>query len=262
MPAPTNFHTHTSRCMHASGRPIDYAREAQRAGMAVLGIADHTPLVDGRMADCRMAPDELEAYIADVAEARAAVPAVEVLLGMECDDAPERRGWYRDVLLGRHRFSYLIGALHEAPGRRGWINGFTDLHDDRDLAAYADAVVDAIASGLYAFIAHPDICGISRRRWDAQCAAAARAMCEASRAHGVPLEINGYGLRKPAVEGEHGPRPGYPWEPFWEVAGAVGCPVVVNSDAHRPQDVAAGLAECAALAARYGLTPAQPRVRR
>ena len=39
----TNFHTHTARCGHASGRDEEYVQSAIRGGYQVLGFADHSP---------------------------------------------------------------------------------------------------------------------------------------------------------------------------------------------------------------------------
>ena len=38
-----NFHTHTSRCMHANGKDEEYVLAAIEAGYEVLGFSDHTP---------------------------------------------------------------------------------------------------------------------------------------------------------------------------------------------------------------------------
>ena len=39
----TNFHTHTARCCHASGRDEEYVQSAIRGGYQILGFADHSP---------------------------------------------------------------------------------------------------------------------------------------------------------------------------------------------------------------------------
>jgi histidinol-phosphatase (PHP family) len=74
--------------------------------------------------------------------------------------------------------------------------------------------------------------------WDAEAAAASRDILEAARDLGVPLEINAFGLRKPRIETPQGIRWRYPWKPFWQLAGECRTPAVVNSDAHRPEDIA------------------------
>ena len=46
-PVRVNLHTHTYRCKHASGTVDDYCREAVKAGISILGFAEHTPFPDG-----------------------------------------------------------------------------------------------------------------------------------------------------------------------------------------------------------------------
>ena len=38
-----NYHTHTYRCNHASGKEREYIENAIRAGMDTLGFSDHVP---------------------------------------------------------------------------------------------------------------------------------------------------------------------------------------------------------------------------
>ena len=64
----------------------------------------------------------------------------------------------------------------------------------------------------------------------------------------MPLEINVLGLRSGRC---------YPSEGFWPIAREQGCRVVLGSDAHAPEDVAAPKQTKRALsfAARVGLSP-------
>lgn len=39
----TNYHTHTTRCMHAVGNDEDYVRSAIKGGFQELGFSDHSP---------------------------------------------------------------------------------------------------------------------------------------------------------------------------------------------------------------------------
>ena len=62
-PILANYHTHTTRCHHATGTEEAYIETAIRCGYQVLGFSDHTPW---RYRDphfvshIRMLPDELE----------------------------------------------------------------------------------------------------------------------------------------------------------------------------------------------------------
>ena len=59
----TNYHTHTNRCMHATGSDEDYVLSAIKGGYQELGFSDHTPWKyhTDYVADMRMLPEELPA---------------------------------------------------------------------------------------------------------------------------------------------------------------------------------------------------------
>lgn len=256
MPFVANYHTHTFRCDHASGDCLDYARVAAKAGLAILGFSDHTPLPDDRWSDMRMTMAQLNEYEGAFAKARTAFPRMRMLLGLECEYSRDYAGWYRDEVLGRRGFDYLIAGCHYTPLDGRWIQSFGHLTSAKYLAAYARYTTEVMESGLFAFITHPDIIGCSYADWNADLAACADEICAASAALKVPLEINSYGFRKPWVPSAAGARPAYPWEPFWAIAARHGVQVVLSSDAHQPEDVVAGYDEVAAIRDRFGLVEA------
>ena len=249
------LHTHTRRCKHASGDPIDYARVAHAGGCRVLGMSDHCPWPDGRWDNVRMHIDEFDDYVADVRRADAAFPDLRVLLSVEVEWVPELRQWMLDTFVHQYGCAYLIGAAHYMPLQGDWDTAGR-MHDPQRLSAYTDYLIDTIASGVFAFIAHPDLfaCSYANKAWDAAAQSHAHAVCAAAAAHNVPFELNGYGLRKKSIPDEHGkPRSMYPWLPFWEVAAEHGVEVVLNSDAHEPEDTLAGYAELEAMRRSLGL---------
>lgn len=237
MPLRESLHVHTWRCGHATGTVADFAAAAAAAGMTTIGIADHAPLPDHRWPEIRMPLSALAEHAAEVRAVR--IPGLRVLLGMECEPLPEYLGFYRTELRGRAGCDYLIAACHfVANGRGGW-----DWPGERpvDAAAYAAQAVAALESGLFIALAHPDLLGYTPGPWTAEHAAMAHDICAASAATGVALELNAYGLRKPTVgDGAGGQRHVYPWHPFWMIAATHCTPVVVWSDAHRPDDIAHG----------------------
>ena len=248
-----NYHTHTHRCGHALGDVPDYCREAVRQGLDVLGFTDHTPLPDGRWPSVRMDMQELPGYLAALDDADRQFPDLLVLHGLECEYVEAFVPYYREEFLGRCGLDYLVGGAHWYPHAGEWVGIYGTPMDPSMLKSYADYLVAGMESGLFSFVAHPDLFGVSYPDWDRHAEAAAHAICQAAAALSVPLEINTYGFRKPYLASRTGKRPKYPWFPFWEMAATWDVPVVVSSDAHRPEDVLANMDQGEALARRLGL---------
>ena len=255
-----NWHTHTFRCRHASGDFADYAAAAREAGISVLGVSDHCPLPDDRAISVRMAFSELQGYIDGFRAARDAVPGVELHLGVELEHWIDLVPDYPRELLARG-VEYVVGAPHHFHLRDGtrvqsWDVVAPELQP-RYAREYGDFVEGMIESGLYAFIAHPDLLGCFCDRWSPECEEAARKIARASLRCGIPLEVNGWGLgKKPVVDAGTGLlRHQYPWEPFWKAVGEEGATVLVNSDAHAPRAVACNFGEALAMCSRCGIVP-------
>jgi histidinol-phosphatase (PHP family) len=249
-----NYHTHTYRCKHATDDVTDYCRAALAQGLEVLGISDHTALPDDRWPHIRMPVAELPNYIAAIDAAIDAFPELKILKGAECEYAPEYHSFFEDTLLGQHRFAYLIGAAHYFPLDGEWVGSYGGADTPKGLRAYADYFIESMESKLFAFMAHPDLFGNCYHRWDANAISASKDILSAAESLQIPLEINGYGLRKPKIATEDGLRCMYPWLPFWELASDYKITVIANSDAHQPGDVSRNIAEATAIGRDLGLS--------
>ncbi|HOZ50171.1 MAG TPA: histidinol-phosphatase [Candidatus Hydrogenedentes bacterium] len=248
-----NYHTHTYRCKHATGDVADYCRRAVAEGLSVLGMSDHAALPDNRWIGVRMAFTELDAYCRAVDDARAAFPDLVVLKAMECEYDDGYAAYFRDELLGRCGMDYLIGAAHWFPHEGDWHGIYGNPMDPAGLRAYTRYVARSMESGLFAFMAHPDLFACSYIEWDEHAIAASREILAAAEALRMPLEINGYGLIKPLIETPDGIRRMYPIDRFWELAAEYDIRVVVNSDAHHVADLIGATDKAFAIAERYGL---------
>lgn len=248
-----NFHTHTYRCQHATQDVSAYCSEAVDQGLQVLGISDHTALPDNRWSHIRMDISDLDNYCDAVDLAAHEHPQLTVLKGAECEYADEYHQFFEQTLLGEKKFDYLIGAAHFFPMDGEWVGSYGGTNSSRALHAYSHYFIESMRSGLFAFMAHPDLFGNSYLTWDANTIAASREMLEAAVELDMPLEINGYGLRKRKIETPDGIRCMYPWLPFWELAAEYDVTVIANSDAHNPADVTANIAEACAIGERFGL---------
>ncbi len=244
-----DYHTHTPLCRHAEGWPVDYARIAVERGLGELGFADHNPMPEF-FDDWRMLRDELPRYFDEVEKARAQFPQLNIKLGLECDFIPGYEWWIQE-LADMADWDYLIGSVHYLPG--GW-----EVDHPKYIARHQGGAEEiwrdywallgrCIRSGLFDFIAHPDLpkkFGITpqgdlRRFYEPAVAALAET--------GTPFEINTAGMRRDCHEE-------YPARSFIDLAHSAGVPLLINSDAHRPSDVAAGFDEAAALAKDCGYT--------
>ena len=245
-----NFHTHTWRCKHAIGTVKDYVDSAIKNNMKILGMSDHTPLPDNRWAHVRMDMSELDAYLEEFKEAE--TKDIILLKGLECEWDPIYEGFYRDELLGERNLDFLIGSVHYIKNNEGW-GYLSEIRTAKDLASYAEILITTMRTGLFSFIAHPDGFGAGYKEWDKNSEACAVDILTAAEELSIPLEINGYGLRKNKLTTMEGERSVYPLLKFWELASEFNIKAICNSDAHRPEDVNSSIGECKEIAARFNI---------
>ena len=250
----SDYHVHTPLCRHAVGEPAEYIAIARERGLDEIGFSDHCPM-DGPepFDDWRMSRADLPRYLALIEEARAAAAPFPVRLGLECDYVAGHEGWIEE-LSGMADWDYLIGSVHYIPP--GW-----DVDHPKYVARYqaSPAAVAEIwtaywreytrmaASGLFDFLAHPDLpkkfgyrpTGDLRRFYQPAIAAAAKS--------GVAFEISTAGLRKPVGEL-------YPAQDFLVLAREAGLEIAINSDAHAPGEIGQDFAAAAHAARAAGFT--------
>ena len=251
-----NYHTHTYRCRHATGDVADYVAAAAAAGLSELGFSDHCPYPDGRWPETRMPMSELPGYLEALAAAKAAAAAdpasPRIHAGLECEWAPEYISFFRDEFLGNCRLDYLVAGIHCFLDKGEWRDTYR-LSKPSELIGFAETSCGAMESGLFSFLAHPDVFCYNWMPWDENAVACARDILTTSARTGVPLEINGYGFRKAGVPAPGGRRRPYPHEEFWRLAAEYDVTCIVNSDAHRPVDTAANLEDGREIARKFGL---------
>lgn len=253
----TNFHTHTQRCLHAGGTEADYVSAALRANVKVLGFSDHAPFPDADYG-YRMPFGELETYLAAVdAEADAHRDEITILKGLEIEYLPRYRAYYEE-LLGRYGLDYLLLGEHFFPGRtEGELMNVTLGPVEPDTASfYARAVAEAMETGYFKMVAHPDIYAMSPFAWDGGCDRAADIIIDAAVRTGTILEFNANGVRRGVFPYPDGERYMYPHRRFWERAAEAGVRVIVGSDCHGPDQVwDASMERAFELLSELGITP-------
>ncbi len=241
--AKVNLHTHSFYCGHGAGEILDYVKEAKAEGkLSVLGFSEHCPVPDNRWPSTRMQFDQLPLYIRDVLASRAEEDAqakgLQILLGAECDYLPQYHSYFKDELLGKQGFDYLIGAVHfhhdPITGAYIYPNKIPDYTPF--LGEYVKNYVMTIESGLFLFCAHPDLYAYNTP-WSVDLKAAAKDIIQCAKEHDTILEVNGNGLRKGLAQIGGVLRHKYTIPEFWEMALDAGVRICCNSDAHAPKEL-------------------------
>lgn len=247
-----NYHTHTYRCKHAQGDIEDYIDMAKLKGVKELGFSDHTPLPDDWWLSVRMGKEELRGYADAVLAAREKYPELRILLGLECDYKKEYEWYYKEEILQDYPMDYLIGSIHAIPNKGSWVSCFLKEGFDKSLLTlYARLFVEAMESGLFTFMAHPDLFCLSVNGWNEEAMAVSVYMLQAAKDLNMPLEINCSGIRKSMEMGRT--EIAYPKREFWELAGRLKVKGIVNSDAHCPKDLLANMDAGYFIQKEYGI---------
>jgi histidinol-phosphatase (PHP family) len=246
-----DLHLHTARCGHASGTVDDFVEAARSRGIDTVCFTDHLPMPEAYPQHYTMRGDEMPAYLADVAAARASAVECggpEVLCGIEADWLPGEAGHLRSTLQA-HAFDMVLGSVHFLGD---WAFDDPDLvarYGSSDIdalwARYFGLVCDAARSGLFDVLAHPDLIkkfgflpGTDPGLWYEE---TALALSES----GCAVEVNTGGLRKPVGEI-------YPTLRFLEACRRRGVPATFGSDAHSPDEVGSGMVAARGLLAAAG----------
>ncbi|MDD2970972.1 MAG: histidinol-phosphatase [Lachnospiraceae bacterium] len=221
-----NLHSHTFRCGHAEGDTVDYAAEAVKNKMLLLGISDHTPFPEKRDENTRMEPEQMPDYIAGIEKAREKFPELQILKGLECDYTEEYLPFYQS-LRNTYSLDYLIGSAHFYYENGERISVFKEPVNHKRMNAYMEQVIGAIDSGMFLFIAHPDLFCLHLERWDDYVESCVREICREAEQKKMPLEINVSGYLK----GKDGSAP-FPKDEFWRIVSDYDIGILINSDAH------------------------------
>jgi histidinol-phosphatase (PHP family) len=246
-----DYHTHTPLCRHAVGAPEAYVRRAIERGIGEIGFSDHTPMPSWYDPAFRMAADEFPRYLEMVRDVQARFgDRIPIRLGLESDYFPGTESFVREMN-ARAPFDYVIGSVHYL-GDWGFDNPeFKHRYDGRDITQvyreYFEMVKGAARSGLFDILGHPDVIKKFGHRPPGSIDAMLEEALEEVRRAGMALDINTSGLRNPCKEV-------YPSRRFLEIAHALGIPVTLGSDAHRPEHVGEGFAEAVALLREVGYT--------
>lgn len=219
-----NYHTHTYRCFHASGREEDYILKAIQYGHREIGFADHSPWQydSSYKSGMRMSVSQLEGYVKTLRELREKyADQISVKIGLECEYFPKYMNWLKQTLADYSIDYIILGNHYQKSDEYGLYYGYP-TKDKRILVSYVDDVVEAIHTGLYSYVAHPDLIHYKNQSSEEYKQEMTR-LCQAAKELNIPLEFNllGYSTHRQ-----------YPCDDFWQIAAKIKNKAILGIDAH------------------------------
>jgi len=229
------YHTHTSRCGHAVGKDEDYILDAIEAGYKEYGVSDHVILPNIIHPGMRGEPNQLEGYINSFNNLKEKYKdKINIHIGFEAEYMPQYYSYYKE-LLDSKKIEYLILGQH-CYYEGSYCHWYVDGDPSHEIKEYTDHLIKGIESGLFKYVAHPDLFCIFYNRWDDLAIDCSKRIIEASIKHNCPLEINLCKIRA-YYNGdltemfEHY----YPIEPFWYLVSQSKARIVIGVDTHSPK---------------------------
>ena len=202
---------------------LAYCEVAKARGIRQMGITEHDRYLD-------------DIDLAAFQEARELSHDVELRLGIEIDFVPGKEE-EMDRFATELPYDYVIGSVHRVAGEEVDHPDHKEIYEKWDTydlyEAYYENVRAAALSGRFDVLGHPDLIKIFRRFPEKDITGMLEASADAVAESGAVVDVNAAGLRKPVGEI-------YPSRGFLEMFHRRGVPIILSSDAHAPEEVAAG----------------------
>ena len=154
-----NYHTHTFRNHHTIGTEREYIESAIKNGFITLGFSEHAPyrFPDGYISYFHMFPEDLENYIQTLLALKAEYAGrIEILIGYEAEFYPR---FFDDFLrrITQYPVDYLLLGQHYIHNEIDGAYVYEPTDDPKILKAYVDQCIAGLDTGLYTYLAHPDL---------------------------------------------------------------------------------------------------------
>lgn len=224
-------------CRHAVGDVAEYVEEAIRLEFQSLGMSDHAPFEELKDRSVRMYPSDFPVYLEKCLSAKEKYKdKIQVYTGLEIEYFIEHKEIYPKLLSS---LDYLALGQHYIfdPNSNNNLRSSYALTTKEHMTTYVDTIEDALKSGHFKFICHPDLFLYNVRDFDQVAEELSTRLIDLAVKYNTPLEINANGIRKGLVDTPKGPRYKYPREEFWQIAKNKNVRVIISSDAHSPKNL-------------------------
>ena len=223
-----NYHTHTTRCKHANGTEREYIEKAIEAGYQVLGFSDHSPYIWDceHISGIRMDMNQFEEYVTTINALKSEYKNdILIYSGLEMEYFPGLFDKTIDVFK-QYPLDFLIQGQHCFTTEVGYQYVARDWTEESYLQTYLERIESALKTGLFLYVAHPDIINFAgdtklfdKYMWK---------LAELLKSYDKPIELNVNGFR----DNRH-----YPNRRFIEIGVKNGNDFIVGVDAHNPWEL-------------------------
>ena len=251
-----DWHTHNSLCKHAVGTIKDYVKKAIELNLNVIGVSDHFPyeylsseipsLEDIPYEGYAMPTNNLESYILQLDELKEKyMNQIHIRTAFEIDFFKHQDHILNKYLKGYlNKLDYILGSVHVLFGKAGvfafddgrFLNKYKEYDgNDEIYMEYYDSLQVMINSPTFELdiVTHFDLPKKFDKRIEDKDMIMGKVneTLELVKKHDLTIEINTSGLRKKVKEQ-------YPHIDIIKKIFELGIPILLGSDAHKPEDVA------------------------
>ena len=251
-----DWHTHNSLCKHAVGTIEDYVKKAIELNLNVIGVSDHFPyeylsseipsLEDIPYEGYAMPTNNLESYILQLDELKEKyMNQIHIRTAFEIDFFKHQDHILNKYLKGYlNKLDYILGSVHVLFGKAGvfafddgrFLNKYKEYDgNDEIYMEYYDSLQVMINSPTFELdiVTHFDLPKKFDKRIEDKDMIMGKVneTLELVKKHDLTIEINTSGLRKKVKEQ-------YPHIDIIKKIFELGIPILLGSDAHKPEDVA------------------------
>ena len=251
-----DWHTHNSLCKHAIGTIEDYVKRAIELDLNVIGVSDHFPyeylsseipsLEDIPYEGYAMPTNNLESYILQLDDLKEKyLNQIHIRTAFEIDFFKHQDHMLNKYLKGYlNKLDYILGSVHVLFGKAGvfafddgrFLNKYKEYDgNDEIYIEYYDSLQVMIKSPTFELdiVTHFDLPKKFDKRIEDKDMIMEKVIetLELVKKHDLTVEINTSGLRKKVKEQ-------YPSIEIIKIIYDLDIPILLGSDAHKPEEVA------------------------
>ena len=185
------FHVHTYRCKHATGQDSEYIEKAIDLGAKRITFTEHSPFPQNPFGN-RMDMVQLPEYISTLSLLRKKYDRhIDIRIGLEIEYLPYYSDYYYQLSQIKGLDLLMIGQhFYQHPDGHYSFSDPMDYRVKNEAYGIVNAIIDAIKTGLFSVVAHPDRAFRYCKTWGYDQEELARRLIAFAQVNEIVLELN------------------------------------------------------------------------